>query len=291
MFITWWTHAPISAAFVYYGVVDSQNEQFVSDEYLTCNNDLLQKGFIGRNVTSDGKYVHQVYLKNLLPNRLYCYEITSGHASSHIFTFRTPSLSIELGIKSNNYLHSNFLFNGYEFTQIEQDLADHVNIHNENPISFVQNIKEQTSHKLMNGFVNLPAIRNALFYEQFTPLLSNIPLMSLSRSSDKFYSNIPQMRSVLMRDNQLFKSYNTNGVHFIIVSFESLVFESKTSESHSVELRENIRLLKEDLIGANENRHWIPWVVLVLAEIKDCDDCNTEKLKEYEKKLYIFLIF
>jgi len=269
-----------------------QSDQFVSDEYLTCNNNLLQKGFIGRNATADGKYVHQVYLKNLLPNRRYCYEVTSGHASSHIFTFRTPSLSIELGIKSDAYLHSNFLFNGYEFTQTEQDLADHVNIHNENPLSYVQSIKEQTSHKSVNGFVNLPAIRNDIFYEQFTPLLSNIQLITLPKSSNQFYANIPQMKSVLMQENQLFKSFNTNGVHFIIVSLESLFVESKSksNSNDSIESSENIYLLKEDLISANENRHLIPWIVLVLTETRECENCDNQKLDDYEKKYVLFWV-
>ena len=165
--IIWWTQIQTTSAIVYYSLVDSENED-VPNDALACNHNMVAKGYLARNLTH-GKAIHRVYLSNLLPNRRYCYEIASGHASSHIYTFRTASLSIDIGIKDENYYHTNFILNGNDFfrSQIVNKNENSETKSNDWPndglktekLSFLlESIKYQMLNKQINALVNLPVL-------------------------------------------------------------------------------------------------------------------------------------
>ena len=192
MNIIWWTKVPVTSAIVYYSLIDQQDES-LPIELIGCNNDRIEKGYLARNATM-GKYIHRVLLKNLLPNRRYCYEITSGHASSHIFSFRTAALSVEVGIKDDNYYHTNFVVNGNDLNYLMRN--KNLNKTVEELLSFqLESIKYQLNNKQINAFVNLAPLGydrfnlnafygqtknddyNGDFLDYYSGVLSNMPIM------------------------------------------------------------------------------------------------------------------
>lgn len=205
--IVWWTSGPVNSALVYYSLVDVENELVATDE-LVCNHNMTQKGFIGRNSTF-GKYVHRVFMNGLLPNRRYCYEITSGHASSHIYTFRTADLSIHLGKLDDSYRHSNFVINPNDLTLNEdKENNEFLNEENRESLSFlIESIKYRILDKKLNAFINLPStylngysIQNYAnsnlnpislyqndFLGQFSEFLSAMPLITTFEDFGRFF--------------------------------------------------------------------------------------------------------
>ena len=112
--VIWWTKVPVSMALVYYSLVDWTDE-FTTSDSLACSHNKLAKGVLARTPVN-GKYVQRVLISGLIPNRRYCYEITSGKASSNIYTFRTSSRSISMEIKNisnrstiSHESHANFI--------------------------------------------------------------------------------------------------------------------------------------------------------------------------------------
>ena len=128
---------------------------------------MVEKGYIVRNSTN-GKYIQRVVLKDLLPNRRYCYEITSGQSSSHIYSFRTASFTVDISIKDQLNFHSSFIVNGVDITpslatSAQAKASSHLlNNDSEKTNSLfskiIQSFKNQISNKDIHGFINLPLI-------------------------------------------------------------------------------------------------------------------------------------
>ncbi len=139
--VFWWTRAKTTSAIVFYNLVDSVNE-YITLEIGSCYHNQSSKGFLARNQTN-GKYIQRVLLKNLLPNRLYCYEIKSGDSTSNIYSFRTAGPSIDYHkLNYENYMNTNFIVYGGE-TEFENPIRNLVL-----PPSFQENLlnKFKTSH-------------------------------------------------------------------------------------------------------------------------------------------------
>jgi hypothetical protein len=209
MNIIWWTKYPVSTAIVYYSLIDKEND-YVAIETISCSHNMLQKGFLARNSTN-GKFIQRVYLSNLLPNRRYCYEITSGRASSHIFSFRTADISIELGIKNNDdtHRHSNFIVYGSDLQPlIQHKNSEHLNSNyssnnlipdylDANSVpglnSLLESFKNQLNDKKINAFINLPTIHLKEYINQSKRFLNSYDFLDLY--SDVL-SNVPLLPSV-----------------------------------------------------------------------------------------------
>lgn len=321
--ILWWTIAPTTSALVYYSLVDLENDD-VPIESLTCNHNMISKGYIARNLTYE-KYIHRVYLSDLLPNRRYCYEITSGHASSHIYSFRTAALSIEIGIKDENYIHSTFLVNGNDLTpsnsqqvknsdkslSLSQATDANDSYKSENLSFLIESIKFQMTNKQINAFINLPKINlkeyvknnkqsmnilsNSLMYDKdfldyYTEILSNMQLIpSLGQSKDEktqtlFKSMFPL--NGLSKQDSFIYGLNANGVHFVTFSLDYLI---SFINGDKKQLDQLVDSLEKDLIKANQNRHLVPWLVVILdQELTGCSatktDLSSKKIDFIKKK-------
>lgn len=311
--IIWWTKVPVSSAIIYYSLVDIEND-YLPIESIGCNHNQQQKGFLARNATN-GKYIQRVYLSDLLPNRRYCYEITSGHASSHILSFRTADLSIEIGIKHTQY-HSNFIVYGSDLQPLVQTKnSEHLNSNLSDLFSdyfsdthhipglsnLVNSFKKQLNTKKVNGFVNLPPVHlkeyfnkskrylnNYDFLDLYSEALSNVQVLpSVGQLGDKaslslFRAMFPLMGKLPF--NSYFYSLNTNGVHFISYSADLFTIGQYADRSlnkldpDTANIIENqITLIEKDLINANQNRDLCPWIVVIVSHPLECIDskCNT----------------
>lgn len=122
---------------------------------------MIAKGFLARNLTH-GKAIHRVFISNLLPNRRYCYEIASGHASSHLYSFRTAANKTDystslivngIDYKPKSLIKKDKLFDLFEETSKDDDFS-----------RFVDNIRNYISNKKLNGFINLPIFDLNEFY-------------------------------------------------------------------------------------------------------------------------------
>lgn len=305
MSIVWWTSGPITSAMVYYSIVDIKDEQ-VSVDSLACNHDMTKKGFLGRNTTF-GKFVHKVVLTGLLPNRRYCYEITSGHASSHIYTFRTADLSINLGIKNEqsdlNFENSHFILNSNYLLQSKQNESNEFIIEeNKESLSFlIEGMKYHLIKKKINGFINLSPIQLSQFnlfslvnnfnqlisYEKdfldyFDDLLTSMQIIpalgSLDEKQNSLFNSMFPLISTIEKQEQVFYSRDANGVHFV-----SFIFESKYSREF---LNTQISILEKDLAKANQNRNLVPWVVIILSKQISCSNlhCNGTRFDTLVRK-------
>ena len=210
MNIIWWTEVSTTSAIVYYSLIDIENENVPIDS-LPCNHNLIAKGFLARNLTH-GKAIHRVFLSNLLPNRRYCYEIASGHASSHLYSFRTAANKTDYS--------TSLILNGIEympqFSMKKDKLFDlrEKNSKSDNFLNFIDSIKYQISNKKVNGLINLPIIdlnelyRDDLsnektanfdsdFLDNYVEILSNIQILPTIGDFGKF---------IIFTDNHLHAS-------------------------------------------------------------------------------------
>jgi hypothetical protein len=183
-----------TSAIVYYSLIDIENDN-IPIEALPCNHNLVAKGFLARNLTH-GKAIHRVFLHNLLPNRRYCYEIASGHASSNLYSFRTAAASNN----THNHFSTSLILNGNKYdVQQKYDLFDLVVIKDEDKMLkdtfpyFIDTLKNQISNEKINAFINLPSVdlneffRNEIehrashfdedFLDRYYDVLSNVQIL------------------------------------------------------------------------------------------------------------------
>lgn len=186
----WWTKIKTTSAIVYYGLVDPDNDD-VPIESLSCSHNKYAKGYLARNSTN-GKFIQRVFLDNLESNSRYCYEITSGDASSHIYAFRTSSYTTSLGAKNEKFFHSSFLVYGSDIaptlTTQNNQADDFQTNRNTELSSLISSFKDQILNKQINGFLNLPSIHlkeyseattinNRDFFDYYTSILSNVQII------------------------------------------------------------------------------------------------------------------
>lgn len=193
----------------------------------------MQKGFIGREPVvisnSTSYFVHRVYMSGLAPDRKYCYEIQSGAASSHIFSFRTSNSNSR---SYNSNVTSSFLILSQFKRQNEALLGLEVG-------------------QKVNALIYLNSVLDLLNQTLYSDknILSFVPLgPNLAQNSNLFFNNLfPLMNQWPL--NSTFYSFDSNQVHFI------------TFWKYS---NANVDLLERDLIQANRNRFLVPWIVVYL---------------------------
>ena len=194
-----------TSAIVYYSLIDSANEHVPIDS-LPCNHNLVAKGFLARNLTH-GKAIHRVYLSNLHPNRRYCYEIASGHASSNLYSFWTTSDSAHQNKNGSRDYATSLILNGNKYVQQRQDKEyliknelfdlitedDAENARKNTFPKLVDSLAYQISNRRINAFVNLPEVdldeffRNSVdhrashfdqdFLDRYLDVLSNVQIL------------------------------------------------------------------------------------------------------------------
>lgn len=272
--IIWWTQGPITSAIVFYSLVDLNDDQIASDS-IFCRHDQSQKGFISRTETQ-GKFIHRVRLYNLVPNRRYCYEIQSGIASSHIYTFRAADLSISTAKpnkqsqeEDQDFINSYFIVNSnnFETERIKMDyFKDEENKEN---ISFlIESLRYQLLNKKILSFIDLqPNIKISQypriglefdprtegqyekdFLDYLSEILSQTPILNVYQRKETVLYN-----SMFGTKKSLVYSVDLDGVHFFTYD----------QGSDSDEILQDI---ENDLIKANQNRHFVPWIILYLPK-------------------------
>ena len=170
--------------------MDEENDD-APTESLPCQHNMSKKGYLARNATN-GKYIQRVYLNNLKPNRRYCYEITSGQASSHIYSFRTASLSVNIGIRDENYYHTNFLVYGSDIMPSTMTTNEPTSLN-----SLMNSFKNQMKSKQINAFLNLPMLHlkqlgDKDFFGYYTDVLSNLQILPTICQLGKFFNYLKQ---------------------------------------------------------------------------------------------------
>jgi len=311
--IIWWTKAKTVSAIVYYGLLDAEHDE-VPIESLSCKHNKFAKGYLARNATN-GKFIQRVLLDNLEPNRRYCYEITSGDASSHIYAFRTASYSnlIELKSEDTNNKHSSFLVYGSDIAptlttqnnQIDdlQSMRNHLS-------NMLATFKDEILNKQVNGFVNLPTVHlkeyseattvnSQDFLDYYTSVLSNVQILpTLSQMGDSISRNLFQGMFPLKGSvpfNSYFYSIDVNGAHFLSYSADLFTIKTKSVDHNGLQfdasaaalLETQINVIEKDLIKANENRHLVPWVIVLASQSLRCLEfsCDTSTNDVFKKRL------
>lgn len=138
---------------------------------------------MARNQTN-GKYIQRVLLKNLVPDRLYCYEIKSGDTTSDIYSFRTGATSINYHSKSYKaqFSSSNFIVYGGE-TEIDNPIKNLIL-----PQNFQENIFNQFKSINLYSFINMGdiylkeySLNNANderdFFESAVDVFAHLPIL------------------------------------------------------------------------------------------------------------------
>ncbi|RNA37568.1 acid phosphatase type 7 isoform X1 [Brachionus plicatilis] len=292
--IIWWTQGPITSAIVFYSLVDLNDDHIASDS-LFCRHEQSQKGIISRTDTF-GKFIHRVRLYNLVPGRRYCYEIQSGIASSHIYTFRTSEMSINIGttdqIESDepDFVNSYFIVNSnnFETNKIKQDYFK--DEEDKESISFlIESIRYQLFNKKILSFIDLqssiklsdyaradgpkldPTQQGSYekdFLDFFNEILSQAPILNVYQRKETVLHN-----SMFGAKQSLVYSVDLNGVHFFTYD--------QSSDSDGI-----IEEIENDLIKANQNRHFTPWIILYLPKNFVCEKVEAV-LFEYNIDLVI----
>jgi hypothetical protein len=300
----WWTKTQTPSAIVYYSLVEPENDD-IPIESLHCANNMKAKGYLAANSTN-GKFIQRVFLDNLEPNRRYCYEITSGSASSHIYTFRTSAYSTLLGLKDAKYLHSSFIVFGSDIAPTLTTRNNQVaEVHDfDSDLSILaRSFQDQILEKQINGFINLPTIHmkeyaekstinSRDFFDFYTSVLSNVQILpALSQMGDSVSRNLFQKMFPLkgtLPFNSYFYSVNVNGVHFLSYSADLFTIKVNEFDSSAASLLETqINMIERDLISANQNRHLVPWIVVLASQSLKCYEfsCDTNTNDIYKKRL------
>jgi len=309
--IIWWTKSKTASAIVYYGLVGPENDD-VPIESLSCKHNRFAKGYLAQNSTN-GKFIQRVLLNNLEPNRRYCYEITSGEASSHIYAFRTASYSKLVDIKNKDNQHSSFIVYGSDIAptlttknnqvQKSQSIKDHLS-------NMLTSLSEDIVKKQISGFVNLPTVHlkeyseattvnSEDFFDYYISVLSNVQMLpTMSQMGDSISRNLFQMMLPLKGSvpfNSYFYSIDINGVHFLSYSADLFTIKTKSVDHNGLQfdasaaalLETQINFIEKDLIQANENRHLVPWVVVLASQSLRCLEfsCDTSTNDIFKKRL------
>jgi hypothetical protein len=281
--VVWHTHAPISTALVHYALVERAFE-FEPMDTVECMHSNVQKGFIGRSpfnyTTTRSIFIHRVYLKRLQPARKYCFEITSGLASSHIYSFRTSSLSSSMIQQQQQNNNPAFLIS----TQSNIDQL------NRNRMALLQMLDMEISssigallllidHDKKKKDLNEDEWYSSLEVEAHKTTIFNhvavAPTLSLNSLASHMYplsrpgnigstinigiSHIQQQQLPILElqypFNSSIYSFDSNGVHFVTFNLPA---NARTNSSFLFEW------LINDLKTANENRNVVPWIVVYL---------------------------
>lgn len=310
--IMWWTKTQTPSAIVYYSLVEAEHDD-VPIESLSCMHNMLSKGYLARNSTN-GKFIQRVFLDNLKPNRRYCYEITSGQASSHIFSFRTAAYSTSLGARDEKYLHSSFIVYGSDVAPTlttQNNQIDSVHNFDSDLASLTRSFKETILEKHVNGFINLPSIHlkeyavtnthnSQDFFDYYESVLGNVQVLpALSQMGDQVSRNLFTKMFPLkgrVPFNSYFYSVNVNGVHFLSYSADLFTmmarkFDVKSEQDFDASaaglLETQINLIEKDLMKANLNRHIVPWVVVMASQSLKCTEflCDKNTNDIFKKRL------
>lgn len=270
--IIWWTKSISPSALVYYSLIEIENEN-VSIDSLSCPNNMISKGYLAKNSTN-GKFIQRVYLRNLKPNRKYCYEITSGQFSSNIFFFRTAKLS-SLIENNENKKRSTFVVQGSD----KAPNGDQIN-----------SLKSKVYKNKINGFINLPKTKlkryikskktkNYDFFDYYSDILSNVQIIpTVSQSSDDISNSLFQNMLPLKGTtpfNSYYYSIDINGVHFI--SYSENFFNINKDSFNSIE--NQIDMIEKDLILAENNRKLVPWIVILVSYTLEINKFLKEKIE------------
>ncbi len=193
MNIFWWTKVKTTSAIVYYNLVDVENEDLTL-EINSCIYNQSAKGYLAQNQTN-GKYIQRVLLKNLAPNRLYCYEIKSGDTTSNIYSFRTAGPSIDYHkLNYKNYKDASFIVYGGE-TEFEDPIRNIVF-----PQSFQENLLNKFRNSHLYGLINMGDVYikeysltsskdEKDFFESGNELFSRMSILPTFGSFCKFFFN------------------------------------------------------------------------------------------------------
>lgn len=292
--ILWWTKVPVASSTVHYALVKHEHDD-LPNESLLCENNHSVKGYIVRNATH-GKYIQRVVINNLLPNRRYCYEITSGQSSTHIHSFRTSSFTVDLSVQDSRSYHSNFIVYGVDIQpslvtsaqtlKNSSDVLFSNGLKNPHLTEITESLKNQMSNQDVHGFINLPLIHlkeysNSLknsdsedFLDFYAEILPNVQILpTIGQLTDPSAKNLfRQMFPMMGRSpfNSHFYSVESNGVHFL--SYDLFTFDQMDQINQTkVEIIETqIDLIEQDLIRANRHRNLCPWIVVIASEPIDC---------------------
>lgn len=309
--IIWWTKTKTPSAIVYYSLIDEEHDD-VPIESLSCQHNSKAKGYLARNSTN-GKFIQRVFLDNLKPNRRYCYEITSGQESSHIFSFRTADYSTLLAIRDEKYYHSSFIVYGSDISPTlttQNNQRDNLHDFDSDLSGLIRSFKDQLLDKRVNGFLNLPTIHlkeysvsNTInsrdFLDYYGSILSNVQILpTLSQMSDSISRQLFQKMFPLKGTvpfNSYFYSIDVNGVHFLSYSADMFTMKSRYGQNngHTFDataaglLETQVNIIEKDLIKANKNRHLVPWVIVLASQSLSCVDftCDQTTNDIFKKKL------
>ena len=316
MNIFWWTKVKTTSAIVYYNLVDTENERFAL-EIGSCLYNQNAKGFLAQNQTN-GKFIQRVLIKNLLPNRLYCYEIKSGDSTSNIYSFRTAGPSIDYHkINYKNYMDTSFIVYGGE-TEFEDPIRNLV---------FPQSFQDSLLNKLKNihlyALINMGDIyikeysltsgkAEKDFIESGVELFSRLPVLPTFGSFCKYFlvrkdhlitffffkiqiddlTNLKLFRNMFTFINEwplksFWYSFDINGAHFVSFSTDLFIInESLNNSNNSLNdiFDKQMNWLKTDLQKANDNRLSVPWIIALARQPMYCTvscplDCKRENCK------------
>lgn len=95
------------------------------------------------------------------------------------------------------------------------------------------------------------------------------------------------LSSLNEQENQFIYGLDVNGVHFCTFSIGIFMQRETNSKIQIDQLESKIYLLEKDLIKANQNRHLVPWIVVLLTEKSSFS--NSSLLNIYLEKLVFFV--
>ena len=287
--IVWWTKGPITSAIVFYSLVDERDNHLPIDQ-IGCSHDAIEKGFIGRQATR-GKYIHRVLIGNLLPARRYCYEITSGHASSDIYDFRTPPATAAT--------NGSFLIDGWSSnTDNNNDAAANLT---------AQLSAAMRTPPYVHTLVHLPQLtlspyadRPEVMYErdlldEYASLLGHVPLLP-TLGGDVDQQLFAGMLPVPLGSGSgggaggggsYSYSVDINGVHLLTYSTDLFSLNEIDHANLSAILGDEMAWMEADLRRANANRARVPWLVVLLPNLIRCVEvaCAHDKLNALKQRV------
>lgn len=130
----------------------------------------------------------------------------------------------------------------------------------------------------MKEYVESKNDKNRDFLDYFSDILSNVQLIpTVTQSGDNISNSLFQKMLPLKGTvpfNSYFYSLDINGVHFI--SYSAEFFETKIDNFSQLE--NQIKMIKDDLIRAQDNRHLVPWIVVLVSYSSKTNTFIKEKI-------------